>query len=285
MYKFRKNTHYSEEYTYLYIYIYTLIHTLIRTLTPIYIHYILGIYIHTHIYIYSQFGQNHKLQTMSTVTPSLLSLVENTAETRLVSDDAQLAATLANSARHGLPPISITPLHGQHLSLLAQLVSARAVLEVGTLGGYSAQWFARAGARVTSIEVDARHRDVALENLRAAGVDGAEVVLGDALDVLPRLAAEGRVFDLVFVDADWGRQADYFDWAVRLTRRGGAIYVDNAVQSMVEDGEDGVTREGSLVARVGRDERVRAALVPTVSVRKGDCESEFVDGFLLAVVL
>ncbi|KID85881.1 O-methyltransferase, family 3 [Metarhizium guizhouense ARSEF 977] len=222
---------------------------------------------------------------MSTVTPSLLSLVESTAETRLVGDDAQLAATLANSARHGLPPISITPLHGQHLSLLAQLVSARAVLEVGTLGGYSAQWFARAGARVTSIEVDARHRDVALENLRAAGVDGAEVVLGDALDVLPRLAAEGRVFDLVFVDADWGLQADYFDWAVRLTRRGGAIYVDNAVQSMVEDGEDGVTREGSLVARVGRDERVRAALVPTVSVRKWDCESEFVDGFLLAVVL
>ncbi|KID97039.1 O-methyltransferase, family 3, partial [Metarhizium majus ARSEF 297] len=207
---------------------------------------------------------------MSTVTPSLLSLVESTAETRLVGDDAQLAATLANSARHGLPPISITPLHGQHLSLLAQLVSARAVLEVGTLGGYSAQWFARAGAR---------------ENLRAAGVDGAEVVLGDALDVLPRLAAEGRVFDLVFVDADWGRQADYFDWAVRLTRRGGAIYVDNAVQSMVEDGEDGVTREGSLVARVGRDERVRAALVPTVSVGKWDCESEFVDGFLLAVVL
>ncbi|KAK0713401.1 O-methyltransferase [Lasiosphaeria miniovina] len=196
----------------------------------------------------------------------------------LLPPNPRLDNALTNSATHGLRPIQVTPLAGQLLAIQAQLVGAKSVLEIGVLGGYSTIWFAEAGARVTGIEIDARHRDIALENVKGLDVD---ILLGDALEVLPRLAAERRVFDFVFIDASWETQWEYFDWAVKLTRPRGAIYVDNVVRALVENETLDKTKE-SLVTRVGRDERVRATLVPTVFQQKS-AENE-VDGFLLAIV-
>lgn len=196
----------------------------------------------------------------------------------LLPPNPRLDNALTNSAAHGLPPIQVTPLAGQLLAIQAQLVGAKSVLEIGVLGGYSTVWFAEAGARVTGIEIDARRRDIALENVKGLDV---EILLGDALEVLPRLAAERRVFDFVFIDASWETQWEYFDWAVKLTRPRGAIYVDNVVRALVENETLDRTKE-SLVTRVGRDERVRATLVPTVFQQKS-AENE-VDGFLLAIV-
>lgn len=190
----------------------------------------------------------------------------------------RLSNALANSAAHGLPPITISPLQGQYLAVQCRLKSAKRVLEVGTLGGYSSIWFASAGASVTSIEISSKHREVALLNTKGLDVD---VILGAALDVLPKLASDGRVFDLVFVDADWDEQYEYFEWPVKLTRPGGAVYVDNVVRCMLEgetagEGED-------LVSKVGKMKGVQATLVWTVGSHKSDVDHMF-DGFLLAVV-
>ncbi|GAB7344093.1 hypothetical protein MBLNU457_1999t1 [Dothideomycetes sp. NU457] len=190
----------------------------------------------------------------------------------------RLSNALATSAANGLPPITISPLQGQYLAIQCRLMNAKRVLEIGTLGGYSSIWFASAGASVTSIEIDPKHREVALRNTKGLDVD---VILGAALDVLPKLASEGRVFDLVFIDADWDEQFEYFRWAVKLTRPGGAVYVDNVVRCMLEDERPG--GEETLVARVGKMKGVQATLVSTVGSHKSDVDQMF-DGFLLAVV-
>jgi predicted O-methyltransferase YrrM len=158
------------------------------------------------------------------------------------------------------------------------LINAKSVLEVGTLGGYSTIWFAKTGAKVTSIEINPRHRNVALENTEGLDVD---IILGAALDVLPKLAAEGKKFDFVFLDASWDEQWEYFEWAVKLTRPNGCIYVDNVVRELLE--HENVGEGETLLTKVGRDERVNATLVPTLSSHKARTDDMF-DGFLLAVV-
>lgn len=205
-----------------------------------------------------------------------ISQIDVQAKKSLLKPNPQLDQALANSAAKGLPDITITPLQGQYLSIQCQLINAKSVLEIGTLGGYSTIWFASTGAKVTSIEINPKHRDVALENTKGLDV---EIVLGAALDVLPKLASEGRKFDFVFIDADWDEQWEYFQWAVKLTRGNGCIYIDNVVRELLESG---VERE-TLVAKVGREENVNATLISTVSSHKGNSE-EMHDGFLLAVV-
>ena len=200
------------------------------------------------------------------------------ARTSLLRPDPQLDHALTNSLANGLPAISISDLQGQYLAIQCQLINAKSVLEVGTLGGYSTIWFARTGAKVTSIEIDPKHRDVAVENTKGFDV---EVILGAALDVLPRLAAEGRKFDFIFIDAAWAEQWEYFQWAVKLASGNGCIYVDNVVRELLESERPG---EGeSLLTKVGREEKVTATLVSTLSSHKGKME-EMLDGFLLAVV-
>ncbi len=206
--------------------------------------------------------------------------IDSLAKANLLRPNAKLDQAIANSRANGLPPITVSPLQGQYLAVQAQLIGAKSVLEIGTLGGYSTIWLAETGARVTSIEINPKHRDVALQNV--AGLD-AEVILGAALDVLPRLADEGRVFDMIFIDADWDEQYDYFDWAVKLTRKGGCLYVDNVVRELLESEATEGAKE-SLITKVGRDARVRATLISTVSSHKGRADEMF-DGFLLAVVL
>ena len=207
------------------------------------------------------------------------STVDAHARLSLLKPDPQLDHALTNSAANNLPAITVSALQGQYLALQCRLINAKSVLEIGTLGGYSTIWFARTGAEVTSIEIDPKHRDVALANTEGLKV---EIILGAALDVLPRLAAEGRKFDFIFIDAAWEEQWQYFEWAVKLTRGNGCIYVDNVVRELLESENVGEGDE-SLVTKVGRMDTVSATLVSTISGHKGKAE-EMIDGFLLAMV-
>jgi predicted O-methyltransferase YrrM len=166
------------------------------------------------------------------------------------------------------------------------MLGARSILEVGTLGAYSTIWLARAlpaGGRLVTLEAEPRHAEVATANLARAGVaDVVEVVVGRALDTLPVLAEEGRgPFDFTFVDADKEHNADYFRWAVELSRPGSVVVVDNVIRrgQVVEAGSDDPAVAGTrrLFEVVAAEPRVTATAVQTVG-SKGH------DGFLLALV-
>ncbi|KUJ20270.1 S-adenosyl-L-methionine-dependent methyltransferase [Mollisia scopiformis] len=135
------------------------------------------------------------------------------------------------------------------LSILARLIGAKSVLEIGTLGGYSAICFAEAGAEVTRIEINPKHQEVARESVEGLDV---EVILGAALEVLPKLSEEGRQFDIVFIDADFDDQWEHFDWAVKLTRPNGCVFLDDVDSD-------------SIITKIGKDDRVTATLVPIVA--------------------
>jgi predicted O-methyltransferase YrrM len=225
-------------------------------------------------------NQQISFSKMSSSTDKLhnANKVDTQAQNSLLRRDPKLDQAISNSAANGLPAITVSPLQGQYLSIQCQLIKAKSVLEIGTLGGYSSIWFARTGAKVTSIEINPKHRDIALENTKGLDV---EIILGAALDVLPKLAAEGRKFDFIFVDASWDEQWRYFQWAVKLTRDNGCIYVDNVIRAMLAD--ENVDEDETLVAKVGKLEDVTATLVSWISSHKGNT-AEMYDGFLLAVV-
>lgn len=164
--------------------------------------------------------------------------------------DAALAEALAANAAAGLPAHDVSPAQGKLLHLLARMVGARRVLEIGTLGGYSTLWLARAlppGGRVVTLEADPRHAAVARANFERAGLaDRIELRLGRALDALPRLEAEAQgPFDLVFLDADKPNHAAYLAGALRLARPGSVIVADNVV------------REGAVIDAASTDDRVQ----------------------------
>jgi predicted O-methyltransferase YrrM len=206
---------------------------------------------------------------------------------RLGLEDDALAAAQRDCRAAGLPPISVSAPQGKLLQLLALAIGARNILEIGTLGGYSAIWMARAlpeGGRVVSLEVDAHHAEVAAKNLERAGVAGkVSVRLGPAIETLPKLAREGAgPFDLVFIDADKPSNPQYVEWAVRLARPGALIVLDNVVRAgkvIVEDSSDpavqGVRRAMDVFAG---DARLSTTAIQTVGT-KGH------DGFALALVL
>ena len=204
----------------------------------------------------------------------------------LVPPDAALDAALAASAAAGLPPIHVAPSQGKLLLLLARIQGARTILEIGTLGGYSTIWLARAlpaGGRLITLEADPEHADVARANIAHAGLaDVVELRLGRALETLPQLAAEGYgPFDLTFIDADKPSNAEYFVWALKLSRRGSVIIVDNVVRrgAVIDPASDdagiqGVRRFNEVLAA---EPRVSATAIQTVS-GKG------YDGFAIALV-
>jgi predicted O-methyltransferase YrrM len=204
----------------------------------------------------------------------------------LAPSDPALEAALAASAEAGLPAINVAPNQGKLLQLLAQLQGARAILEIGTLGGYSTIWLARAlppGGRLITLEANPKHAEVARANLVRAGLAGVvELRLGRAQDTLPQLAAEGRdPFDLIFIDADKTGYPEYFAWALKLSRRGSLIIADNVVRKgAVADPASsdplvqGVRRFHELVAA---ESRVSATVIQTVG-SKGH------DGFAIVVV-
>ncbi|KAJ5634560.1 hypothetical protein N7528_002402 [Penicillium herquei] len=219
--------------------------------------------------------------------------LESHIEAHIIHSEPAHTHAYENSTKSGLPIIAVSPVQGKFTSLLVALRGARNVLEIGTLGGYSGIWLARGlqgKGKLTSIEVDAHHRDVAIENLQYAGLkvpEDVEVLLGAGLDVLPKLEEEivqgkREKFDFVFIDADWKNQCNYFDWAVKLSKGPGcAIYVDNAVKQMLKSGivgdQERVDDATDLVAKVGADPRVEATMMQTVGAKS-------YDGFLLAVV-
>ncbi|GHG15779.1 O-methyltransferase [Streptomyces filamentosus] len=204
----------------------------------------------------------------------------------LVPADEALTAALADSAAAGLPEIAVAPNQGKLLHLLAQVQGARRILEIGTLGGYSTIWLARAlpdGGRLISLEYDPRHAEVARGNLARAGLaDRAEVRTGPALDTLPLLEGEGAgPFDLVFVDADKANNPHYVSWALKLSRPGTLIVVDNVVRGgrvAAEDPADpAITGTRAMFDLVAREPRLDATAIQTVGA-KGH------DGLLLARV-
>ncbi len=204
----------------------------------------------------------------------------------LVPRDEALDAALAASVEAGLPPISVAPNQGKLLNLIARMQGAKTILEIGTLGGYSTIWLARAlppGGRLVTLEYDPRHADVARVNIARAGLSHlVDIRVGRAIDTLPKLATEGRgPFDLTFIDADKQSTAEYFAWAVTLSRPGSVIIVDNVVR----DGAvaDAATTDASVqgVRRgyeaMAAESRVSATAIQTVGA-KG------YDGLAIAVV-
>ena len=162
--------------------------------------------------------------------------VDEYVDELLVGQDEGLRGALAASDAAGLPSISVTPAQGKVLNLLARSIGARAILEIGTLGGYSTIWLARGlqpGGRLITIEADEKHAAVARENIARANVAATvDLRIGRALDMLPSIEREGLgPFDLVFIDADKPNTPDYFKWALRLARIGTLILIDNVVRN------------------------------------------------------
>jgi predicted O-methyltransferase YrrM len=202
----------------------------------------------------------------------------------LLPSDPALDAALEASAAAGLPQINVTPSQGKLLHVLARMQGARRILEIGTLGGYSTIWLARAlpeGGRLITLEADPRHAEVAGANLARAGL--AEIVdvrLGPALDTLPRLVDEGP-FDLFFIDADKPNNPAYFSWALRLSRPGSVIIIDNVVRggAVADEATDDPRVQGSrrLFEVIAAEPRVTATTIQTVGT-KG------YDGFAIGLV-
>ena len=221
------------------------------------------------------------------MTQDIWTAVDRYITDLFVPPDAALSGALQASQAAGLPAINVSPPQGKFLQLLAMALGARAILELGTLGGYSTIWLARAlppGGRLITLEADPRHAEIARANIARAGLtEVVDLRLGRALDTLPRLAAEGRgPFDLIFIDADKPSYADYFTWALKLSRRGTVIIGDNVIRrgAVIHPGASddprvpGVLRFHEVVAA---ERRVTATVMQTVGA-KG------YDGFTIALV-
>jgi len=220
------------------------------------------------------------------VSEDLWAAVDQYINHLVIPSDPALEGALEAGAAAGLPAISVTPAQGKLLHLLARIQGAQRILEIGTLAGYSTIWLARAlpaNGRVITLESDPGHAELARANIADAGLaDRVDVRLGAALDTLPRLAqqAEGP-FDLIFIDADRQNLPGYFDWALKLSRRGSVIVVDNVVRkgavidaASTDPNIIGVRRFGE---RLAAERRVSASMVQTVGA-KG------YDGFAIALV-
>jgi predicted O-methyltransferase YrrM len=205
---------------------------------------------------------------------------------KLIKTDSALNRALETSEAAGLPAINVSPNHGKLLHLLARLVNARAILEIGTLGGYSTIWMARAlqpGGRLITLEFEPKHAELAKANIARAGLgDVVEVRLGVALETLPKIAAE-RIgpFDLIFIDADKVSTADYFQWALKLSRVGSLIVVDNVIRkgevANAKTDDPAVRGMRRFMDLAAAERRVIATAIQTVG-------SKGYDGFSIALV-
>jgi predicted O-methyltransferase YrrM len=202
------------------------------------------------------------------------------------SDEKLDAAVKANRKAH-LPAIDVTPLQGKFLHVLIQMTQAKRVLEIGTLGGYSTIWMARAlpkGGRIVSLEFSPRHAEIARANLHCAGLlSCVEIRVGPALESLPVLKSTGAgPFDLIFIDADKENNPHYLQWALKLSRRGTVIIVDNVVRQggvvKAKSSEPDIVGTRRCLEMMAAEPRLSAVAIQTVGV-KG------LDGFAMAVVL
>jgi len=224
---------------------------------------------------------------MSPKDPKIWSDVDRYAGGLLAPSDDQLDAALNANEQAGLPPIDVTGLQGKFLAFLVRVSGARRILEIGTLGGYSTIWMARAlplDGSIISLEFQQLHADVARRNLHHAGVsDRVDVRVGRAIDSLPVLESEGAgPFDLIFIDADKRSNPEYLEWALKLSRPGTVIVVDNVVRGgeIVNAESDDPDIQGTrrCIEQMGTNPRLSATVLQTVG-------SKGYDGFALAVVL
>ena len=205
----------------------------------------------------------------------------------LAPSDVHLDAALKANRKAGLPAIGVSPLQGKFLHVLVKMTQAKRVLEIGLLGGYSTIWMASAlprGGRIVSLEFSPKHALIARANLRYAGLLGrVDVRVGPALESLPALARErGGKFDLIFIDADKENNPQYLEWALKLSRRGSVIVVDNVARhgKVIEAGSKEADTQGTrrCLEMMAANPRLSAVAMQTVGL-KG------LDGFALAVVL
>jgi len=220
------------------------------------------------------------------MTQDVWEAVEHYFDKVLVAQDSALEDALATAAAEKLPAIQVSSGQGKLLHLLARILGARKILEIGTLGGYSTIWMARAlpeGGRLITLEADPKHADVARKNFARAGVENkVELRMGKALDTLPQIAAEGvGPFDLFFIDANKSNMPEYFEWSLKLARKGSVIIADNVVRGgavLEADSKDadiqGVRR---FLEIVGKEKRVSGTALQTVSTKS-------YDGFAMVVV-
>jgi predicted O-methyltransferase YrrM len=208
--------------------------------------------------------------------------VDEYLDTTVLDDDPVLSVALEDSDAAGLPKIAVSAQQGKFLSLLATAVGARRILEIGTLGGFSTIWLARGagpGGRVTTLEYEPKHAEVARANIDRAGVgDRVEVLVGAALDTLPSVT--GGPFDLVFIDADKENNPDYLEWAVKLTHPGSVIVVDNVIRegAILSPDQDAVVRGTRRVLELmGEHPGLDTAVLQTVGAKHWD-------GFAIALV-
>jgi predicted O-methyltransferase YrrM len=221
------------------------------------------------------------------MTPSDWTAVDRYLTDLLVGSDPVLEATLEANAAAGLPPYDVSPNQGKLLHVLARGQGARRILEIGTLGGYSTIWLARAlppDGHLITLEFDPSYAEVARTNLARAGLSGvAEVRIGPALETLPTIAAAGQgPFDVIFIDADKANNPQYLAWSLELSRRGSLIVVDNVVRNgaVIDAGSDDPSVQGArrLHELLAAEPRVSATAIQTVG-------SKGWDGFAIAVVI
>ena len=202
----------------------------------------------------------------------------------MLPPDAALDAAQRSAADAGLPAISVSATQGKFLHLLARIAGARRVLEIGTLAGYSTIWLGRAlpqDGRLLTLEFDPAHAEVARKNIARAGLDPlVEIRVGAAIDTLPGLTAEAP-FDLFFIDADKPSTPEYFRWAIKLSRPGSVIVVDNVVRGGDVIDSSGKNQDAEGMRRffdlLAAEPRVTGTAIQTVGA-KG------YDGFAIAVV-
>jgi caffeoyl-CoA O-methyltransferase len=214
---------------------------------------------------------------------ALLARIDDYIEERFAPQDEALEAALREARRAGLPQIQVSPNEAKLLQLLAEMVGARRILEVGTLGGYSAIHFGRAlpeDGTLISLEIDERHAEVARKNVERAGLSSkVEIRVGDARELLARITenAEGP-FDVVFIDADKEGYPGYLEWALKLTRHGSLILGDNTIRggSILDPRDDSARATSEFNERIAGDPRLSAILLPILRER--------IDGLTIARV-
>lgn len=204
---------------------------------------------------------------------------------KLIPTDTELEAVLQANKAAGIPEIDVSPTQGKLLYLLAKIKEAKNILEIGTLGGYSSIWMARAlpnEGKVYTLEIDPEYASVAKENIKRAGCEHkVEIIVGKALDTLPILKKAGQLFDLIFIDADKPNNPHYLKWALELAKPGTIIIADNVV------------RDGAVIDEINVDERVQGVRrFMDLLQEESQIESTAIqtvgnkgyDGFVLAVV-
>jgi predicted O-methyltransferase YrrM len=224
---------------------------------------------------------------MTKAAQNLWTKVDRYFGEQLVAPDASLEAALAANRKAELPAIDVTPLQGKFLELLVRMTNARRILEIGTLGGYSTIWLARAlpaGGTIITLELEQKHATIARANLKRAGLlDRVDLRVGLAIDSLRALVTGNAApFDLIFIDADKAGYPDYLDWSLRLSRPGTVLLADNVVRDGkvidLNNPDPNIQGVRRFTERIAAELRISTTVLQTVG-------SKGYDGFTLAVVL